>query len=100
MAYLWYAMPADLAAVKSLIHSGNNPNQVNLVGDSVLHCAACNTSITNQIFQFLIDAGADVNTVGHKNQNVLQLNFSRCQDPEKAMFFINAGFNTHLVGSE
>ncbi len=66
MAYFWYAMPANEVVVKSLINSGNNPNQVNSVGDSVLHCAACNTTVTIQIFKTLIEGGAEINHIGHQ----------------------------------
>lgn len=71
---------ADLDAVRLLLQYGANPNVSDREDNRALHCAAAASA---EAIDLLVDAGADVNALGHNNWTplmALALNEQDCSD--------------------
>ena len=59
MRYLLYSSNIDPKVVTSLLHAGNNVNHTSKLGNTPLMVAMSNKSVSTEVVQILVDAGAD-----------------------------------------
>jgi ankyrin repeat protein len=73
MYYFLFSRPPLKECITYLVEQGNNLNQQDLTGITVMHSAANNPSVTADIFRLLSSLGADGNKIDSFGCNALML---------------------------
>lgn len=91
-ALSWAAAKSDLAAVRTLLKHGADPNVCSFRGQSALHFAAQNPSAdATDIIRALIDKGAAVNCEDYWRRSALLYAGCNQDDPRPLELLIDAG---------